>query len=159
MEKSTSPVDSDRELTMTRVIDAPVGIVFLACSAPEHVKNWFGPKEWPLTLCEMDFRVGGKYRFQMTGPKGELGPVFGGEYIVIEPNKKISFSNRFEAPGSETMVMTFTLHETNGKTTFVHHTLFATPKMKREYLAQGMEDGLGSSLDLLVEVATRLARS
>ena len=84
---------AEREVVITRVIDAPARFLFLAWTRPEYVKRWFGPKGWPLTTCELDFRVGGKFRFGMTGPDGVAGPLFGGEYLEIVPNKKIVYDN------------------------------------------------------------------
>ena len=60
--------------------------------------QWFGPKGWPITLCEMDFREGGRFRFAMTGPDGKQNTPFGGEYLEIVPNRKIVYDNAFELP-------------------------------------------------------------
>ena len=65
---------ADRQFTITRVYDAPARLLFLAHSKPEHVRRWFGPKGWPISKCEMDFRVGGEFHMQMTSDEGELGP-------------------------------------------------------------------------------------
>lgn len=148
---------SERELVITRVFDVPARILFLACSKPEHMMKWFGPKGYPLTLCEMDFRVGGKWRYAMSCPSGEQMAPFGGEYLVIEPNRTISYSNTSEMPGAETMISTLTFSESNGKTTLVLHTLFASIAMKRKHVEMGFEQGVGSGLDQLVDVASRLA--
>ena len=52
--------EAQREVIITRVFDAPARLLFEAYAKPEHVKRWFGPRGWPLTLVEMDFREGGK---------------------------------------------------------------------------------------------------
>lgn len=148
--------ESERELILTRVFDVPARILFLACSRPEHMRQWFGPKEYPLTLCEMDFRVGGKYRFAMTGPNGVQNTPFGGEYLAIEEDRKITFTNAFEEPGSETMVMTYTFEEAGGKTTLHMRTVFASIAMKKLYLSMGFEAGTNSALDQLVALVERL---
>ncbi len=60
--KVTTP--SDREVTMTRIFDAPRHLVFEAWTKPELVKRWlYGPDDWRLAVCEMDLRVGGATRF------------------------------------------------------------------------------------------------
>ncbi len=51
---------SDREVTLTRVFDAPRHMVFEAFFNPELLKRWFGPRGWTLSVCEVDFKVGGK---------------------------------------------------------------------------------------------------
>ena len=70
MTATTATMPGEQELVITRIFDAPARLLFKAYSEPEHIMRWFGPKGWPVTLCEMDFRVGGKFRFAMTGPSG-----------------------------------------------------------------------------------------
>jgi uncharacterized protein YndB with AHSA1/START domain len=153
LEKSPA---SDREVVITRVYTLPARLLFLAHTKPEHVSQWFGPKGWPLGLCEMDFRVGGRYRFAMKGPDGKLGPKFGGEYLEIVQDKKISYSNTMEFPGAETMIVTTTFDESAGKTTLTVHTLFASVAQKEEHVGRGYVMGVGSGLDQLGDVATGL---
>ena len=52
--------ESEREAVHSRVLQAPARLVFEAWSRPEHIRRWFGPVGWPVTMCEMDFRVGGR---------------------------------------------------------------------------------------------------
>ena len=59
----TVTTPSDREIVMTRVFDAPRELVFEAHTSCDHLKNWWGPRRYELTVCEMDFRPGGAYRF------------------------------------------------------------------------------------------------
>ena len=66
---------SDHEIVMTRLFNAPRQLVFEAMSKPEHVKRWWGNlgEGYSVPVCEIDFRVGGKWRFVNTHPKGEFG--------------------------------------------------------------------------------------
>ena len=160
MAASASPTEpvADRELTITRVYDAPARLLFAAWSQPEHLLRWFGPKGWPLTLCEVDFRVGGRYRFAMTGPSGVQNTPFGGTYLEIAPNRRIVFDNTFEEPGSRTMIMTVNFEEgPDGRTVQTWHTLFESIAMRDEYLGMGMEGGAASGLDQLADVVRDLA--
>lgn len=116
--------ESEREVTITRVYDAPARLLFEAYSKPEHIRKWFGPKGWPVTRCEMDFRVGGSFRFAMTGPSGKQNTPFGGQYREIIPNRKIVYDNGFETKGAGRMLVTVTFDEKDGKTTLSIHTLF-----------------------------------
>ncbi|WP_421989866.1 SRPBCC domain-containing protein [Roseococcus sp.] len=143
----------DLGFTITRDFDAPARRLFRACSQPEFLRRWFGPVGWPLTLCEVDFRVGGRWRFAMTGPSGLQNTPFGGVYLEIVPDARIVFDNTFEAPGAETMVMTFTFDEAAGRTRLTHHTLFASLGMKKLHLDGGFEVGTNSAFDQLAEVA------
>jgi uncharacterized protein YndB with AHSA1/START domain len=148
---------AEREVVITRVFDAPAGVLFEAFSRPEHVSRWFGPRGWPVTLCEMDFRVGGRFRFAMTGPGGVQGTPFGGEYLEIVPDARIVYDNGVELPGAERMVVTTTFTEQGGRTTLTIHTLFASVAMRDEHVGGGYVDGVGSGLDQLAEVATEIA--
>ena len=156
-ESPSEPV-ADREVTITRVFDAPPRLLFQAYSRPDYVKQWFGPKGWPLSKCEMDFRVGGRFNFQMTGPDGQLGPPFGGEYLEIVPDKKIVYDNGFEGPGEPRMVVTVLYDEmADGKTTLTIHTLFDTVEMRNFHVGHGYEAGTQSGLDQLEELVLGLA--
>jgi len=80
----------DREIVLTRVFDAPRELVFEAWTKPEHAMKWFGPKGFTCTLHEMDVRVGGRWRFDMTAPDGKLYPNRI-EYLEIVPNERLVF--------------------------------------------------------------------
>jgi uncharacterized protein YndB with AHSA1/START domain len=152
--------ESEREVIITRVYDAPARLLFEAYSKPEHIKQWFGPKGWPVTLCEMDFRVGGRFRFAMTGPSGKQNTPFGGEYLEIVPNKKIVYDNGFETKGAGRMVVTVTFDETGaGKTTLTIHTLFQSIAMRNSHVSRGFEQGTNSGLDQLGDLVAGLAAS
>lgn len=147
---------ADRELVITRTYDAPARLLFEAWSRPEHIRRWFGPEGWPVTHCEMDFRVGGRYRFAMTGPDGEQGMPFGGTYLEIVPDRKIVYDDAFESPGAERMVMTVTVEEAAGQTTVTVHTLFPSVAMKETHLGYGMREGFNSSFDQLGDLVAEL---
>ena len=159
MKPNASVVESeaDRALVITRVFDAPARLLFEAYSKPEHIMRWFGPKGWPVTMCEMDFRKGGRWRFAMTGPTGVQNTPFGGKYLEIVPNKRIVFDNTFEMPGAETMVMTVTFDEgADGRTTLTLHTLFGSVAMKTQHVGMGFVQGTGSAYDQLVELVAEM---
>lgn len=149
--------EAERGFTITRVFEAPARLLFEAHSRPEHVKRWFGPVGWPLTLCEMDFRVGGSFRFAMTGPDGRQNTPFGGTYREIVPDRRIVFDNGFLVPGAGRMVHTLTFEETDGRTVLTHHTLFESVAMKAEHLGMGFEGGVGSGLDQLGALVAEMA--
>ena len=144
--------ESEREVTITRVYDAPARLLFEAYSKPEHIRKWFGPKGWPVTRCEMDFRVGGSFRFAMTGPSGKQNTPFGGQYREIIPNRKIVYDNGFETKGAGRMLITVTFDEKDGKTTLSIHTLFDSIAMCKSHMSRGFEQGTNSGLDQLGEL-------
>jgi uncharacterized protein YndB with AHSA1/START domain len=155
----------DRTATVSRVMHVPAKFIFAAHAKPEHLMRWFGPVGYPVTLCEIDFRVGGKWRMAMTGPDGMQGPPFGGTYLDIVPDQRIAYDNRFEddkggdmnLQNAGTMVMTTTLLEKNRATTITVSILFGTVAMKDEYLGVGMTEGILSGLDQLEVVARALS--
>ncbi len=145
-------------MVITRVFDAPARLLFKAYGTPEHLTQWFGPPGWTLTLCEMDFWVGGRLRLAMTGSDGEQGPPFGGEYLEIVPNRKIVYTGAFETPDAEAMTVTITFDEDeqSGQTTLTVHTLFASVAMKNEHLGMGYAQSWASLLDQLADVVAEM---
>ena len=147
----------ERTLVIQRVFDVPVQFVYEAHTRPEHVLKWFGPSGFPLALCEMDFRVGGKFRFAMQNPRGELMTPFGGEYLEIEQDRKIVYSSGLELPNSERMFTTLLFDDQDGKTKLTVKAVFSSVNMKQNHLGSGFEAGVGSGLEQLREVAAALA--
>jgi uncharacterized protein YndB with AHSA1/START domain len=144
---------AEREVVIRREFDAPARLLFEAYRNPEYLKRWFGPKGWPLTLAEMDFRVGGRFRFAMTGPDGRQGPPFGGEYLEIVPERKIAYViDTFDEP----MTVTLTYDERDGKTTLTYHTIFGSVAMRNEHMGQGFADGVNSGLDQLADLLVEM---
>ena len=110
---------ADRELTITRVFDAPRELVFKAWTRPEHLANWWGPRGFTLPEHTMDFRPGGAYRFRMRPPEG--GDVWWyGVYREIVPPERLvwtcSIDDADGKPISAETVLTVTFEEHNDKT-------------------------------------------
>lgn len=126
---NSTAATAERTLIIERLFDAPPEIVFEAWTKPEHLTKWWGPNNFTLPFCELDFRVGGRYRFCMRSPAGEDHWVWG-EYKEIERPKRLSFTwNREDAEGniwnSTTVRLTFA--DAGGKTKFtLNQTLFDT---------------------------------
>lgn len=146
-----------RTLTIVRVFDAPARLLFKAHAEREHIMQWFGPVGWPVTMCEMDFGVGGSWRMAMTGSTGVQNPAFGGTYLEIEPDRLIKWDNGFEMPDAERMVTTITFDEIDGKTTVTSKTVFASPRMYAEHVGAGFEQGTNSGLDQLERHLAKMA--
>ena len=69
-EKNISNEKSEGEIIITRIFDAPRELVWKAWTEPEHIKHWWGPKDYTAPYCNIDFRVGGVYLFCMRSPEG-----------------------------------------------------------------------------------------
>jgi uncharacterized protein YndB with AHSA1/START domain len=109
---------AERELVITRVLNAPRKLVFKAWTDPAHLVRWYGPQGFQLTSCEMDLRPGGAFRFSMRSPEGKDYPHSGVYREVVEPEKLVfSFAWEDETGrrGHETLV-TLTLAEQGDKT-------------------------------------------
>jgi uncharacterized protein YndB with AHSA1/START domain len=109
----------DRELVITRTLDAPVELVWEAFSMPEHIANWWGPNGFTNTIHTMDFRPGGKWEFVMHGPDGTD---YKNENLFTEvvPLKKIVF----EHVSHPNFVTTITFEAKAGQTLINWHMLF-----------------------------------
>src|SRR5262245_60508424 len=107
---------SDTELLLSRVFDAPRHLVFEAMTKPEHVRRWWCCMEgFTMPICEIDLRVGGKWRYLMKSADGkDVG--FHGEYREIVPPEKIVSTEIFDPYPDSPSVVTVTLEERGGKT-------------------------------------------
>ena len=80
---------NDREIVVARTFDAPRSLVWAAFTDPKHLPNWHtGPAGFTMPVCEIDFRVGGKWRYVMIGPDGN-DVTFYGEYREIAAPERI----------------------------------------------------------------------
>src|SRR5690349_24363488 len=90
---------TSREIVMTRVFDAPRDMVFDAFSKPELLKRWFGPRGWSLTTCEVDLRVGGGFRFILSGPDGARMGMRGVYKEIKAPARSVHMESFDDYPG------------------------------------------------------------
>jgi uncharacterized protein YndB with AHSA1/START domain len=151
----------DETILVTREFDAPKHLVYKAWTTPELVKRWWNAKRGEVTVCEIDLRVGGRWRYVMVTPDG-TEVAFHGEYREIVPNERIVSTEVFEgAPQEEGQpevgtVNTLTLIEVDGRTTVTIETKAPSKEVRDAIIASGMEAGLQDALDLLEEVAVSL---
>src|SRR4029079_5194901 len=79
------------DLVLERTIDAPIALVWKAYTDPEHLKQWFAPKPYQITECELDLRPGGVFRFRMVGPDGfDTGHGTPGCVLEVQAQRKIT---------------------------------------------------------------------
>jgi uncharacterized protein YndB with AHSA1/START domain len=143
---------SDRELVVTRTFDAPARLVFEAWTRPELFKQWWVPKSMGMTLhsCEMDVRVGGKYRLNF----GD-GMDFFGRYLEVTPHSRLAWTN--EEAGEAGSVTTVTFEEKDGKTLLVLHELYPS-KEALDAAGTGAADAMGETFGQLDELLALSAR-
>jgi uncharacterized protein YndB with AHSA1/START domain len=120
---ATTESSADRELTITRIFDAPRALVFKAWSMPEHMAHWWGPSGYTLPVCEMDFRTGGRYRLCMRSPDGKESRVRGVYREVTAPERLVmcgGWEDEHGKVGHETTT-TVTFEDLGGKTRLTLH--------------------------------------
>jgi uncharacterized protein YndB with AHSA1/START domain len=111
---------SDRESTVTRIVNAPPHIVFEAWTNPEHFKRWWTPKSYGMTIhsCEIDARTGGSYKLMISHPAYAPEPMpFYGRYLEVTPPTRLVWTN--EEGGEAGPVTTVTFEEKDGRTVIV----------------------------------------
>lgn len=143
---------TDREIVVTRAFDAPRDLVFLCYSKPELLRRWLGPPDWSMPVCEIDFRVGGKWRFVLKSPQGfEMGS--GGVYREITRPERIVNTELYDMDwtGGETLA-TVAFAERGGKTTVTTTVLYATKEARDGAAATPMAEGMETSFKRLDEV-------
>jgi len=148
----------DREIVMTRALDAPRRLVFDAFTKPELVKHWLlGPPGWSMPICEIDLRVGGVYRYvwRRDSDGSEMG--MGGVYREIVAPERLVATEKFDQawyPGEA--VGTTVLVEQDGKTTITQTVLYQSREARDAVLKSGMERGVAASYDRLAELVASL---
>ena len=149
---------SDREIAMTRVFDAPRSLVFDAFTKPELLKRWLGVRGgWSFAVCEVDLKVGGKYRYVWRGPKGqEMG--MGGVFREVTRPQRVVCSEKFDESWYEgEAVDTMTFVERKGKTTATTTVLYVSKAVRDGVLKSPMDKGVAESYDKLDEVLAALS--
>ena len=143
--RTTVERKSERELVVTRTFEAPARIVFEAWTKPDLFKRWWGPKSMGMSLisCEMDVRVGGKYRLVF----GQ-GMEFFGRYIEVTPHSRVVWTND-EGDGA---VTTVTFEERGGETLVVMHDLYSSKEALDGAIASGSTGGTGEAFEQLDEL-------
>jgi uncharacterized protein YndB with AHSA1/START domain len=119
---------SDREMMVTRTINAPRELVFLAWSDPKHLAHWFGPDGFTLTTHEMDFREGGFWRFIMHGPDGtDFNNAI--NYLEIIAPQRIVYQQAGKAGTEPVQFRSEVTFEALGEnmTRFTLHSIFDSP--------------------------------
>jgi len=156
---TTFAMPSDREIVITRVFEAPRRLVFEALTKPEHIMRWWGLRSLTMVVCEMDFRLGGAWRFVLRGPDGaDYG--FRGVYREIAPPERIVSTFEFEGMPGHVSVETMTLVEQDGKTKLTSTCLYESVEDRDGHFNSGMEAGTKESYDRLAELlGTMVGRS
>lgn len=146
--KVTTP--SDREIEVTRQFNAPRRLVFDAHTKPELVRRWLlGPDGWTMPVCEIDLKIGGKFRYVWRNSEGfEMG--MGGTFREITAPERIVHNEKFDEDwtNGETKVTT-TFVEASGKTTMKLVIEYASAASRDGALKSNMTEGMSAGYDRL----------
>ena len=155
-DRTTVERKSERELVVTRTFNGPARLVFEAWTSPKLFRQWWVPKSMGMTLysCEMDVRVGGKYRLEFSqDPANPMA--FFGTYLDVTPHSRLVWTNEESDEGS---VTTVTFAEKGGKTLLVLHELYPS-KEALDRAIDGMEGGMPEQFEQLDELLVTLGAS
>jgi len=152
----TVTTPSDTDITLTRLFDAPRHLVFEAMTKPEHIRRWWGNLDagYSVPVCEVDFRVGGKWRFVNKHPKGEAE--FYGEYREIDAPGRVVFTEIFAPFPDAVSIVTAELIDENGKTRLRANSSYPSKEVRDMVLSTGMARGAALSYDRLDDVSMEL---
>jgi uncharacterized protein YndB with AHSA1/START domain len=146
----------DKQILITREFDAAKEFVYKAYTTPELVRQWWHANRGEVTVCDIDLRVGGQWRYVMEAPGfGEVA--FHGEYKEIVPNERLVSTEVYEPFPDAEAIDTLTLTEENGRTTLTLLVEHQEKAHRDAHVESGMEDGLQDALDLLERIAVELA--
>jgi uncharacterized protein YndB with AHSA1/START domain len=143
---------SERELVVTRTINAPPRIVFEAWIKAELFQRWWVPKSCSLTLlsCELDVRVGGAYRLIFRHPAALEPMAFHGRYLEVTPPSRLVWTNEEEA--GKKQITTVTFEERAGQTLLVMHDLYPSKEALDEAVGSGSTSGMDETFNQLDEL-------
>ncbi len=146
---TTTERRSDRELVVTRTANGPARLVFDAWTKPELLLRWWAPKSFGVSFlsCEVDVRVGGKYRFVFAHPAAPQPMAFFGTYLEVVPHSRLSWTN--EEAGEGGQITTVTFEERDGKTKVVVHDLYPSKEALDAAIASGSTSGMCETFDQL----------
>jgi uncharacterized protein YndB with AHSA1/START domain len=147
---------SEEEIRMTRLFNAPPELVFEVMSKPEHVKQWWGRlgEGYSVPVCEIDLRVGGKWRFVNRHPQGEV--CFYGEYREISAPGRLVFTEIFAQFPDAVSVVTAELKREGNQTRLTATVKYPSREVRDIVMGSGMERGAAASYDQLENLLGRL---
>jgi uncharacterized protein YndB with AHSA1/START domain len=154
-----SDATSDRELVLTRIIDAPREKLFRAWTDAELLKQWFAPLPWTTPHAELDVRPGGANTITMRGPDGNEMPCLG-VYLEVVPNERLVFTDAYtrawEPSRKPFMTAILTFEDLGGKTRYTARVRHWTVEDREQHEKMGFHRGWGQCADQLAALVAKL---
>jgi uncharacterized protein YndB with AHSA1/START domain len=155
---ATVTLPSETQILITRRFDAPRHLVFRVWSTPDLVQKWWAGKRGTTTTVDMDFRVGGTWRYVLTTNDGGGEIAFHGEYREIVPDQRVVWTEHFEGPWpeGEPVVNTLTLIEQGDSTILELLSDCPDQEVRDMIVNSGMESGMQEQMVVIAELAAAL---
>jgi len=148
----------DRELVITRLIDAPQRKVFQAWADPTRLKQWFAPLPWTTSVVELDVRTGGASRIVMRDPEGREFPNQG-VYLEVVENERLVFTDAYtkawEPSEKPFMTVVLTFEDEGGKTRYTARVLHWTIADREAHEKMGFHQGWSQCADQLTALVSK----
>jgi uncharacterized protein YndB with AHSA1/START domain len=138
----------DTHVRITRLIDGPIDLVWRAHQEPDLIRQWLlGPDGWRMSICEVDSRVGGTYRYEWEPLEGTEGERFGfdGETLLIEPPYRAVTTEHMTGTDFPSTLNDLSLYEEDGATLITLVIEYPDAQTRDIVLATGMTDGMEAS--------------
>jgi uncharacterized protein YndB with AHSA1/START domain len=152
-------MSADRELVLTRLINAPRAKVYRAWTDPELLKQWFAPKPYTTPIVEIDVRPGGSAYFVMRGPDGKDLPNRG-VYLEVVPNEKLvstdAYMKAWEPSEKPFMTLILTFEDEGGKTRYTARVRHWTVADREAHEKMGFHEGWGLCTDQLEALVAKI---
>lgn len=164
MKPAEVSMPSDTEVLVKRGFNAPVELVWQAYTQPDLLRRWLlGPDDWTMPICEMDVRVGGKYRWRWKNLKDGKEFGFYGEFLEVTPHSQFRHTEHYDpgdfgdSMGEQPAIVTVTFEDRNGTTLVSTLLKYAMKEDRDAALSTGMTDGMEMSYSNLDNVLTSQA--
>jgi uncharacterized protein YndB with AHSA1/START domain len=152
-------MSADRELVLSRLIDAPPRKVYRAWTEPELLKQWFAPKPFTTPIAEHDVRPGGANLIVMRGPDGTDMPNRG-VYLEVVPNERLVFTDAYarawEPSDKPFMTVIVTFENEGSKTRYTARVRHWTAADRDAHEKMGFHQGWGQCADQLAALVATL---
>ncbi len=140
------------QFSMQRIFDAPRAKLWKACTDPQLIPHWWGPRYLTTVVEQMDVRVGGVWRYVQTDPEGNVH-AFNGVFKLIQPPERLSYTFEYEPLAGHISTDTILFEELpGGKTKMTSITTFDNLEDLEGMLQSGMEGGAVETWDRLEEL-------
>jgi uncharacterized protein YndB with AHSA1/START domain len=143
------------DLVLTRTFAAPASLVYAALTQPELLRRWHGARGWRLTVCKVDLRPGGQWRFVSSGPDGAEMEIHGLFREIAPPVRLVQTGIHRDWADGEALVTTV-LDETDARTIMTVTARYSSAEIRDAVVRSPMERGAGDGYDRLADVLTTL---